>query len=376
MRKTNGLRTWIEVDRRAIAQNYRSCRALLSKKTQLMAVIKSNAYGHSLVDFGREMERLGADFIGVDSIVEGLTLRQNGIKLPILVLGYTLDDRLEDAAVNDIAVTVANFESFKNILQSQLIRPIKIHFKVDTGMHRQGFLEKDLPRVLSLCQNSDKFKIQGLYTHFASAKNPAFPKETKKQIEKFLLWKKAFQNAGFSPICHAAATAGAIIFPESHFDLVRFGIGLYGYYPSPEVRSLAAPRLNFQPALSWKAIIAEVKWIKKGERIGYDLTETLPRDSKLAVVPVGYWHGLPRVLSSIGYVAVLGKRARIIGRISMDMIVVDVTEIPGVKVGSEVIIIGRSGHLAITAEDLAILANTINYEIITRINPLIRRIYK
>lgn len=372
----NGLRTWLEIDCRAIEKNYRLSRSLIAPKTKLLAVVKSNAYGHGLVDFAKELERLGADWFGVDSVMEGLALRREGIKAPILVLGYTLPDKFTEAAENNISLTVSNFETLKALEKSHFSKPLKIHIKVDTGMHRQGFLLKE-QKALSAklkAQNS-KFTIEGLFTHFAAAKNPAFPEYTKKQIAEFEQWRNAFKKAGFLPICHASATAGAMIFPEANFDMVRIGIGLYGLWPAKEIESYFTGRIYLTPALSWKTIISEIKELPKGAKIGYDLTETLRKKSRVAVCPIGYWHGYPRALSSIGFVLVNGKRAKILGRISMDMISIDITDIKKVKVGDEVVLIGRQGKEEITAGEIGNLTDTSHYEIVTRLNPLMKRVY-
>lgn len=366
----NGLRTWLEIDCRAIEKNYKLFRSLIAPKTKLMAVVKSNAYGHGLVDFAKELERLGVDWFGVDSVMEGLALRREGIKAPILVLGYTLPDKFKEATQNDISITISNFETLKALQKNYFPKPLKIHIKVDTGMHRQGFLLQDLTKVLKL-----GIKPEGLYTHFAAAKNPAFPEYTKKQIAEFEQWRTAFKKAGLSPVCHASATAGTMIFPEANFDMVRIGIGLYGLWPAKEIESHFANRISLGPALSWKTIISEIKELPKGAKIGYDGTETLQRNSRVAVCPIGYWHGYPRVLSSIGFVLVGGKRARILGRVSMDMISIDITEIKNAKIGDEVVLIGKQDKEEITATEIANLSDTSHYEIVTRLNPLIKRVY-
>jgi alanine racemase len=368
-----GLRTWIEVDTRALRKNYRIFRAKLQKNTKLMAVVKSNAYGHSLIDFSRTTQRFGAHWFGVDSIVEARALRREGIKKPILVLGSTLPEWYLEAAQNNISVTISSFESLEKALRQGTTRkPLKVHIKVDTGMHRQGFMPADIERVLPYFQDKQNcILFEGLYTHFAAAKNPAFPQDTKKQIEEFEFASRAVADAGFKPIRHAAATSGTLLFPESHFDMVRIGIGMYGYWPSRETRAFCERRIELKPALTWKTIIGEIKDLPAGSAVGYDFAETLAKQSRVAILPVGYWHGYPRALSCIGYVVIRGKRAKVIGRVSMDMIVVDISRIKNPRIRDEVTLLGAG----ITADELADLSGTINYEIITRINPLIKRIY-
>ncbi len=336
-----------------------------------MAVVKSNAYGHGLVDFSHEMERLGADFLGVDSMTEALALRRHGITMPILVLGYTLPELLPEAAQADISVTVSSLEIVRYIVlhTEEFSQPLRIHIKVDTGMHRQGFLlEQQKTLIAQITNHKSQIIVEGLYTHFANAKNPAFPKDTHDQIAEFEQWIVALRKAGLRPIIHAAATAGTLLFPEAHFDMVRIGIGLYGRWPAKEVQAFLRDRITLKPALVWKSLITELKKLPKGSRIGYDLTEKLLSDSRVAVVPVGYWHGYPRSLSSIGRVLVRGRDCRVLGRVSMDMLTIDVTKVPNAQVGDEVEII--------LDDAIAALSDSSIYELITRLNPLIKRLYR
>ena len=416
-----GLRTWIEIDKKAIAYNYKVFRSLISKRTKLMGVVKSNAYGHNLIEFAQKLQKLGADYLAVDSVVEGVALRKEGIKIPILVLGYTLPEMIEIACANDLEITISNFDYFKVINELNLkksfdktqdLRPVKVHIKVDTGMHRHGFQEGDMKKVLeqiaelkhnrpgshhlplrtrysSLEKEESRRKpsvtIVGLYTHFASAKNLAFPKDTNKQIEIFEKWRKAFEKAKIKVVCHACATSGTILYPEAHYNMVRVGIGLYGIWPSRETEAFMEGKLKLKTVLSWKTIIGEINNIKAGERVGYDFTNKLERDSKVAVLPIGYWHGFPRALSNIGKVLINGKYAKVLGRVCMDIIMVDVTDIKSIdktqdlrdaKVGDEVTIIGSDGKEVVTVDDTSTLLDASSYELVTRINPLIRRIFK
>lgn len=369
----DGLRTWIEIDTKAIKNNYRVFRSLIGKNCALMSVIKSNAYGHSIADFSKEMQKLGADWLAVDSIVEGELLRKEGVRARILVLGHTLPVKLKTAAEKNINLTVSDMHGLKNIVQAKLPKKIKIHLKIDTGMHRQGFFLADLKKAINILKNNKtKIAVEGIYTHFAAAKNPAFPKDTEKQIAEFEKAVALLNAAGFRPIRHCAATSGTLLFPHSHFDMVRVGIGLYGMWPSKETASFCKNKIKLEPALTWKTVVSEVKNLKKGDHIGYGFTEKIHRDSKIAILPVGYWHGYSRSLSAIGHVMIKGKPAKVLGRISMDMTVIDITGIENIKSGAEVMLIGKD----ITAEHVADLTGTINYEITTRINPLIKRIYR
>jgi len=341
-----------------------------------MAVVKSNAYGHGLIGFSQAAEKLGVDYFGVDSAIEGITLRKNGIKKPILVLGYTLPEMILKATQNNLSLSVASFSALDAIAALKLAKPVKIHLKVDTGMHRQGFMLKDANELIKIFKNNKKkIIVEGLFTHFANAKNPAFPSYTLKQIELFNQWKGILKNNGFEPICHASASAGAILFPQAHFDMVRAGAALYGIWPSVETKSFAESKFQLQPVLSWRTLLSEVKSLPERSQISYDCTETLKRDSVVGICPIGYWHGYPRCLSSVGKVIVKGKKVKVLGRVCMDMIIVDLTDVKNPKVGDEVTLVGKDGKEELTLEEVATLADASTYELVDRINPLIERIY-
>lgn len=366
----NTFRTWIEVDKKAVYHNIAEFRKIIKPNVKLMAVIKSNAYGHGLIDFAKTAENQ-VDWFGVDSITEGLKLRQNSLKKPILVLGYTLPSRVKEAAKNNISLTISTLDTLKHLAEFK--NPPKIHIKIDTGMHRQGFFLKDLPQVIKFLKRF-KFFPEGLYTHLAAVKDRQYSSYSFKQIEDFKKADKLFKKAKFKNyLRHIAASAGAILYPEAHFNLVRIGIGLYGMFPSREPK--VQTEINLKPALTWKSIISEIKSVPKGAYIGYDLTEKILRASKLAVIPIGYWHGFDRGLSNCGEVLIKGKKCKVLGRVNMDMIMTDVSNIPSVKIGDEAVILGNSKKESVSVEDMALKINTINYEIVTRINPLIKRIY-
>lgn len=370
MFEKNKFRTWIEVDKKAIYHNIAEFRKIIKPNIKLMAVVKSNAYGHGLVDFAKTAENK-VDWFGVDSITEGLKLRKNGLKKPILVLGYTLPSRVEDTVKNDISLTISTLDALRHL--STFKNQPKIHIKVDTGMHRQGFFLKDLPRVIKFIKQF-KLSIEGLYSHLASAKDRLYPYYSFKQIEDFKKADELFKKAGFKNyLRHIAASADVILYSESHFDLVRIGIGLYGMFPTRE--SEIQTKINLKPVLTWKSIISEIKSVPKDAYIGYDLTEKTSKASKLSVVPIGYWHGFDRGFSNCDEVLIKGKRCKILGRVNMDMIMIDVSNVPSVKIGDEAVILGNSNKEIISTQDMALKINTTNYEVVTRINPLIKRLY-
>jgi alanine racemase len=371
-----GLRTWIEIDRQAIATNYKIFRSILAPKTKLLSVVKSNAYGHGLVDFSKEVAALGVDWLAADSVVEALRLRKEGITTPMLVLGYTLPERIHEALEHNISLTISNIFSLHGLKALNLEKKVKVHIKIDSGMHRQGFMEYEMSEVLTfLMEYQDSIEVEGLYTHFAAAKDPSHPEDTQQQILIFKKWINAFHDAGLDPIKHAAATGAAILFPETHFDMVRIGIGFHGLWPSSEAQAHRQRELLLKPTLSWKTIIGEIKILPTGSKVGYDFTHTVTRETKIAVCPIGYWHGYSRSLSNLGVVGVNGLRARVLGRVSMDMIVIDVTDVPTISIGDEVVLVGKSMDNEISAHDMATLAGVSTYEFVTRINPLIKKIY-
>ena len=380
------MRTWIEVDTQALARNYRAFRRLLARPkslgiglpVKLMAVVKSNAYGHGLIGFSKQMVKLGVDWLGVDSIVEAVALRRTGIKKDILVLGYTQPSNFRAAARSNITVTISSLDSLVALLK--VPRPPQFHLKLDTGMHRQGFTLVDFTTVVSLLTHPAvvekvRVRLTGVYSHLAAAASPSLASSVTEQVKEFEKFLGKLDQAGISRtalIKHLAATGGTIGYPEARYDLVRVGLGLYGLWPSPEWRVRFENKIKLVPILSWETIISEVKTLSNGGAVGYDLTERVKSGTKLAVCSIGYWHGFPRALSGIGEVMVRGKRAKVVGRVSMDMIVIDVTPIQGVKAGDVVTLIGET----IPAEFLAARAQTSPYEIITRLNPLIQKFYR
>ncbi|TSC82122.1 MAG: alanine racemase [Parcubacteria group bacterium Gr01-1014_20] len=338
-------------------------------------MVKSNAYGHGLVQFSRLVEKSGIDGFCVDSFVEALRLRREGIKKSILVLGPTLAELAKDAAAKDITLSVSNFEILKHLAEPK--NPPNFHIKIDTGMSRQGFFLEDIPKIIKFL--SSKFiihnsKFVGFYTHFASAKDTNYPTYTDRQFEIFNKVVKLFEKAGYQNLIkHVSATGGTMINSKYHLDAVRVGIGLYGLWPAKELELQLSNKISLKPVLSWKTIISEVKNIPQGQFVGYDLVERVNRPTKIAVLPIGYWHGLPRALSSVGEVLISGRRAKILGRVSMDLTVVDVTGIK-CQVGDIATLIGQDGKDEIKAEEMARLAQTSHYEIVTRLNPLMERV--
>ena len=356
-------KTWIEINKKSLENNVKVFRNILGSRTKLMAVVKSNAYGHGLLVFSKLANELGVDGFCVDSVIEGEKLRDAGIKKPILVLGFTLPNLFQIAKDKNIIITISNLESLRVWIKSK--HKPQIHLKIDTGMHRQGFYPEDLKKLINHKTHIKTF-CTGVYTHFASAKDINYPTFTDKQFKEFKIACGILEKLGFrNLIKHMGATGATLINKKYHLDWVRIGIGLYGLWPSRELEMQLGNQIKLKPILSWKTIISEIKLLKEGDFVGYDLVHRVRVSAKLAVLPIGYWHGMPRSLSDIGEVLVNGKIAKILGRISMDMMVVDVTNIK-CGVYDEVTLIGNATYLAEKS-------GTNHYEFLTRLNPLIER---
>lgn len=370
--ETTSLKTWIEINKTAIGKNIKTFRKLISPRVQLWSVVKSNAYGHSLEDFSVFAASQDIDGFCVDSAIEGQKLRAGGIQKPILVLGTTLPQLYALAQKNDITVSISTFESLKSLKLEKKIP--KFHIKIDTGMHRQGFYPENTERVMNFIKTRGFLPfLSGVFTHFASAKDINYPTYTDLQFSRFQKAIKTIKKYKKDFVAHAAATGGAMINAKYHLDAVRIGIGLYGLWPSKELEIQLGKDIHLSPVLSWKSRISEIKSAKRGVYTGYDLTERLSKNTKIAVVPIGYWHGFDRGLSACGEVLIRGKRCRVLGRVSMDMIVVDIQNFT-FRINDEVILIGKSKSEEITATEMAQKIGTTHYEIVTRINPLIKRI--
>ncbi len=370
--QTQNLKTWVEVSKDTLKRNIEIIKKLAQGKI-VMGVVKSNAYGHGLVETAKLFLKYGANWLGVDNLDEAVLLRKSKVTAPVLVLGYTPVELFSLAAKHKIKLTFYGEEIFKQA--SKFKKSINFHLKIDTGMSRQGVLLSDLPSFLTSLRNFPEIKIEGVFTHFANADNLSDPSYARKQLANFKEALELIKKHGIQPkIIHASATPAFFSLPEASFDLVRIGIAFYGLWPSLEF-SRRFNNLGIKPVLSWKTRIVQVKKIHKGTPVGYGITEKVKRDSMIALLPVGYYDGYFRSLSSIGEVLVSGQRCKVLGRISMNLSVVDVTKVANAKVWDEVILIGRSGNKEITAEEIAEKLGTISYEVVSRINPLLPRIY-
>lgn len=365
--------TWAEVDLDAIAHNARRLKERAGEGTELMAVVKANAYGHGAVPVARTALENGASRLAVNRTLEGVELRQAGITAPILILGYSLPNEAEAIVRWDLTPTVTTVEGALALsaMSDRQGKVTPIHVKVDTGMGRFGLLPDEVAPFVRRMADLPGLKLEGLFTHFAVA-DLADKTYTRRQFDLYKWVVKQLEEAGFTiPLKHVANSAANLDLPEMHLDIVRCGIALYGLRPSDEVE----PTIPLKPAMTLKSRVARVRTLPSGSSISYGCTYTTTRPTPVALVPVGYGDGYHRILSNKGAVLIGGKRAPIVGRVCMDQFVVDVTGIEGVRQDDEVVVFGRQGEEEISAEEVAVLADTINYEVVTSILPRVTRVY-
>ncbi len=374
------MKTWVEISKNKLLHNLEQFRKLVGNGVKIMGVVKANAYGHGLTEVAGVISDQ-VDWFGVDSLAEALKLRETGIKKPILILGYTELADLREAVKNSISLTVYNKETVEKLGKIPIHNPNlnpNVHIKIETGTSRQGVKEGEILDFVEIIKKYPSIQIEGLSTHFANIEDTTDSSFAMEQLATFLRVASTLEKNGVAVLLkHTACSAATILFPETHFNMVRLGISMYGLWSSKETKAVAKNKnvnLNLKPVLTWKTIVAQLKTVKSGTFIGYGLTERVSRDSKIAVLPVGYWDGYDRKLSSIGNVLIRGKRCKVLGRVCMNMIIVDVTDLKKVNLEDEVVLLGRQGKEEITADELAQKVGTINYEVVTRINPLIARI--
>ncbi|MFQ6038557.1 MAG: alanine racemase, partial [Candidatus Aminicenantales bacterium] len=342
---------WVEIDRSALFHNLREFRQLIGKHRLLLATVKANAYGHGISEISPLALEAGADWLGVHSVEEARLLRRRGVGCPVLVLGYVPLDGLREAVDLDVRLTVYNQETIDALARigKSIEKKIRIHVKVETGTHRQGVSVEDLLPFVRRIQDYPSLFLEGLSSHFANIEDTTDHSYARYQVETFQRACQMLEEAGVHvPIKHMACSAAAILFPDTYFDMVRVGIGMYGLWPSKETYLSCIlqtrPPVVLKPVLSWKARIAQIKHVAKGACIGYGCTYKTTRQTTLAVLPVGYYDGYSRALSNAAHVLVKGQRAPLLGRVAMNFIVVDITDIPDVKIEDEAVLIGVSGE--------------------------------
>ncbi len=364
--------TWVQVDLAAIQNNLQRMKALTN--TRVMAVVKANAYGHGAVEVARAAASAGADWLGVARAPEGLALRAAGLTLPILVLGYTPPDLAAEVIGTDLTLTVFDLEAARAYAAAAcaLGRRARVHVKVDTGMGRLGVLPEDAVAFTRAVRALEGVEVDGVFTHFAGA-DLADPSSARRQLAEFETVLAALDESGLRPsLVHAANSAAALALPAARYDLVRLGIALYGLHPSDDV---PCPP-GFMPALTWKAIVTQVKTLPPGHGISYGSEYVTTETETVVVIPVGYADGFRRVPKNVNEVLIHGQRAPVRGRVCMDQIIAGVSHIPGVRAGDEVVLVGKQGRETMSAEEVAQRWGTINYDVTSGIMTRVPRVYK
>lgn len=370
---------WVELDGDAIRHNLAEFRSRIGPDVGLGAVVKSNAYGHGMLEVAR-LVRGSADWLCVNNAEEGVRLREAGHDLPVLVMGYVPRDAVDAIVEHGLAPIVYDPEVIERLDRSARARDrvVAVHLKVETGTHRQGVSPDLLPRIAARISAAQGLELGGLSTHFANIEDTTDHSFAESQIDCFAKAVETLRAAGHPvPIRHTACSAATVLFTRTHLDLVRVGISLYGLWPSKETYvsclERGKPTLELKPAMTWKTRIAQIKDVPEGSWVGYGCTHRTTRPSRIAVLPVGYYEGYDRGLSGVGHVLVRGKRAPIRGRVCMNMTLVDLTDVPDVAVEDEVVLLGAQGDEKLPAEQLAAWCGTIAYEIVARIHPSLPR---
>lgn len=361
--------TWIEVSEQALRNNVAQLQAHLSPGCRLMAVVKANGYGHGATQIAPILVDAGASYLAVATLEEAVELRQSGLSAPILVLGYTPPWLAKTAALNNIALTLFESETANQYasVASQLDRRLTVHVKVNTGMNRLGVVPGDAGSLFQQLGRLSQLNVEGIFTHFATSdlSDKSFAQEQFARFEA-LLHQLAKQGLR-PPLAHAANSAALLTMPETHLDMARSGIAIYGLHPDPDETKLPT---SFQPALTWKAIVAQVNRLEPGESVSYGREFVTTRRSTIAVLPIGYADGFPRKPHNYGSVLIHGQTVPIIGRVCMDQAMVDVTDLDRIQQvcqGDEVVVIGRQGRAEITVDQVAQTLRTNNYDVVSRI---------
>ncbi|MEA3454496.1 MAG: alanine racemase [Candidatus Caldatribacteriota bacterium] len=355
--------TWVEINLDAIANNVKNIKKLIGEKKELMAVVKGNAYGHDILEIASVVLNNGATRLAVARLEEGIFLRKTGITVPILILGLTLKQQAELLVSYNITPTVSEYKMIEKISESAFKEDkiAKVHLKVDTGMGRIGISPKYVLDFIKKVKILKNVEIEGIFTHFSVAdeKDKTY---TEKQFRKFMEVLTVLEKEEIKiPIKHVGNSATLLDLPHMWLDLVRPGISVYGLYPSKDVQKT----VKLIPAHTFKTRIVFLKELPEGECISYGRTYTTnQRKTVVASLPVGYADGYNRLLSNQGQALVRGKRVSVIGRVCMDQTMIDVTDLPQVEIGDEVVLWGRQGQEEITVEEIADKIKTINYEVV------------
>jgi alanine racemase len=377
-----GASSWVEIDVAAIRSNVEAFRARLPASTAIAAVVKSNAYGHGVDVVAPAALEAGASWLAVINLQEAIELQEAiGPEVPILILGHVPLEGVEHAVARDLRLTLYDdrvLEAASNAA-ARLGRTARVHLKAETGTHRQGLMPDALLALARRIAGDPHVELEGLGTHFADIEDTTDHSFASTQVERFAAAADRIQRElRVEPLRHTACSAAAILFPDTHLDIARIGISLYGLWPSTATQVSARERklgdFRLTPAMGWKTIVAQLKEVPEGGYVGYGRTWRAARPSTIAVLPVGYYEGYDRSLSGRAHVLVAGRRAPVVGRICMNMTMVDVTDVPLVEAGQTVVLMGRDGGEEVSADRLGDWAGTIHYEIVSRIHPSVPRV--
>ena len=371
--------SYIEISRSALISNLVNFRRFLPAQSRLAAVIKGNAYGHGQNEVAKAIEK-HVDYFQLDGIEELRQLRQ-ATRKPVLILGYVQPADLEEAVRLNAELGVYDISIAKklNTIGKKLQKKPKMHIKIDAYLGRQGILPTDILKFAKILRTLKNIEVVSAYSHFANIEDTADDTHARKQIETFENAVEILRANGFEKIqTHMSATSGALVFEgrELRSQIVRIGIGLYGLWPSEALEKKYSKKLKLTPVMHLITHVAQVKELPPGHTVGYGLTFTTWRKTRIAVIPLGYSDGLDRRMTNNGNVLIHGKRCPIIGRVAMNMFVIDVTHVPNVRANDEVVVIGRQKNENISAEEIATKINTINYEITTRLSSLLPKVIK
>ncbi|MBI2448574.1 alanine racemase [Candidatus Microgenomates bacterium] len=368
---------WCEISLPSLDHNVKELKKI-AKDTKIMAVLKANAYGHGLKEIGKRLDKNPDVFsFGVNSANEALELRKNKVKKPILVMGYVSSGEYSLLSGNDIEVVLSGQEMLDQI-EKKFQGPgrLKVHIKIDTGLNRLGFFPEEVERLLDKIKGNKKIVVKGIMSHLAALEEGLL-EYTQKQIKSFAQIEQLFADRGFLGLRHIGAASSLLSYPNAFFDMVRVGISLYGLWPSKTTRDKALSDIDLKPVMSFKSKIIFLKRIKEGSSVGYGCSFSAKKDMLIGVLPTGYYEGLDRRFSNKGEFVVAGQKMPIVGRICMNMSMVDLSAVADrVKIGDEVLIFGSSGDDLIRAEDFTESIGTIAHEITSKIPLFVPRFYE
>jgi len=370
--------TYIEISKENLLHNFCLIKSLVKPETKIVSVIKANAYGHGQNEIAKILEN-ETDYFQVDDAKELKLLREVSQK-PTLVLGYVAKNEMEEVLKFDGIMGVYDEEQISaiNDAAKKLGKEAVVHVKIDAALGRQGVLLQDLQKFIDTLKKCENISVQGVYSHFANIEDTSDFSHAEKQLNLFNEAIDIFAKNGYADLeTHMSASSGIMAYEKNNenFSLVRPGISLYGMWPSEDLKKrLENENFKLKPVLRWVTHVAQIKTVPKNYSIGYGLTYITSRTTKIAIIPQGYSDGYDRGLSNIGEVLIGGSRCKILGRVAMNMFVVDVTHLDSVKVEDEAVLLGSQGDEKITAEEIAMHLGTINYEVISRISPLLPRV--